>query len=267
MVALAGTAQAEGEQRARTYPGERKRTQEEQNEIDDEKKKEAMRELVASWMERLQLISVITTFFASAEAVMVGVVTRDVKDIPKLEQASNAALIGALVLHMFAAIVSFQAAFFLVNYRVHEAKKEEVQAEGGTFVETPLDIFEAVADPMLQRPKVFKALPKRVATNSSPIWSTNPHLVQVGPFRGQPPANILGRCHSLSVFLATVGFVLAVVGVGCFAWARQPQSASIFTTICIAISAMLCLGILIVPDISFDELGGRQVLRRRVVPV
>ena len=33
---------------------------------------------------------------------MVGVVTREVKDIPKLEQASNAALIGALVLHMFA---------------------------------------------------------------------------------------------------------------------------------------------------------------------
>src|SRR6266576_6052182 len=123
------------------------------------------------------------------------------------------------------AIVSFQAAFFLVNYKVHEAKKEEVQAEGGIFVETPLDIFEAVPDPMLQRPKVFKALPKRVATNSPPIWSTNPHLIQVGPFRGQPPTDILGRCHSLSVFLATVGFVLAVVGIGCFAWARQPQSA------------------------------------------
>lgn len=33
---------------------------------------------------------------------MVGVVTREVKDIPKLEQASNAAFVGALVLHMFA---------------------------------------------------------------------------------------------------------------------------------------------------------------------
>jgi hypothetical protein len=143
-------------------------------------------------------------------------------------------------------------------------------------VETPLDIFETVADPMLQRPKVFKALakgPKRITTYSkfdSSIWSTNPHLVQVGPFRGQPPANILGRCHSLSVFLATVGFVLAVVGIGCFAWARQSQSASIFTTICIGVSVMLSLGILIVPDIRFDELGGRQVtriFRGRVVPV
>ena len=36
-------------------------TQEEQNKIDDEKRKEAMRDLLSSWMDRLQLISVIVS--------------------------------------------------------------------------------------------------------------------------------------------------------------------------------------------------------------
>jgi hypothetical protein len=218
---------------------------------------------------------------------MVGVATSDVETQSKLETASNAAFLGALVLHMSAgtshtdlshffgsplsAITSFLAAFFLVNYRVHEAKKDEVQAEGHTFVETPLDIFEAVADPTLQQQRVFKSH-HHMATHDKvdSIWSTNPHLVQVGPFLGQPPTNILGRCHSLSVFLATVGFVLGVAGIGCFAWSRQSLSASIFTTICIGTTATLGVCILAVPDIKPDEVGGGRfgrILQRRVVPV
>ncbi|KAF8704434.1 hypothetical protein AX14_014019 [Amanita brunnescens Koide BX004] len=266
------TAQVGGAQGEQTYPDGRKRTQEDQDKVDDERRRIASRELVSAWMDRLQLISVITTFFASTEAVMVGVATSDVETQSKLETASNAAFLGALVLHMSAAITSFLAAFFLVNYRVHEAKKDEVQAEGHTFVETPLDIFEAVADPTLQQQRVFKSH-HHMATHDkvdSPIWSTNPHLVQVGPFLGQPPTNILGRCHSLSVFLATVGFVLGVAGIGCFAWSRQSLSASIFTTICIGTTATLGVCILAVPDIKPDELGGGRfgrILQRRVVPV
>lgn len=217
---------------------------------------------------------------------MVGVVTSEVENQSKLERASNAAFLGALVLHMSAgtthnfipislthsplsAITSFLAAFFLVNYRVHEARKEEVKAEGHALVETPVNFFEVVGDPTLQQPGVFKKRPEhRMATRDSPIWSSNPHLVQVGPF-GQPPTNLLGRCHSLSVFLATVGFVLGVTGIGCFAWSRQSLSTSIFTTSCIGITVMLGVCILTVPDIKVGELGGGLFFRRGVgvVPV
>ena len=212
---------------------------------------------------------------------MVGVVTSDVGKQSNLEKASNAAFLGALVLHMSAgtshrfiptslthlllsAITSFLAAFFLVNYRVHEARKEEVKAEGQAFVETPLDFFEAAGDPTLQQPGVFKRRPERLmATHEkvdAPIWSSNPHLAQVGPF-GQPPTNLLGRCHSLSVFLATVGFVLGVTGIGCFAWSRQSLSTSVFTTICIGITVMLGVCILTVPDIKLGEQGGGLLAR------
>jgi hypothetical protein len=220
---------------------------------------------------------------------MVGVVTSEVESQSNLERASNAAFLGALVLHMFAgtshrfiptslthssltAITSFLAAFFLVNYRVHEARKEEVQAEGYAFVETPLDVLEVVGDPTFQQQGVFKRHPKPpMATNGkadSPIWSSNPHLVQVGPF-GQPPTNVLGRCHSLSVFMATVGFVLGVTGIGCFAWSRQSLSTSIFTTTCIGITAMLGVCILTVPDIKLDGGLYARIFPRRagVVPV
>lgn len=221
---------------------------------------------------------------------MVGVVTSEVANQSKLERASNAAFLGALVLHMSAgtshtfiptslthssltAITSFLAAFFLVNYRVHEARKEEVQAEGQAFVETPLNVLEVVGDPTLQRPGVFKRIPKpRMEPTDgqadTPIWSSNPHLIQVGPF-GQPPTNVLGRCHSLSVFLATVGFVLGVTGIACFAWSRQSLSTSIFTTTCIGITAMLGVCILTVPDIKLEGGLFARIFPRRagVVPV
>ena len=147
---------------------------------------------------------------------------------------------------------------------MHEARKEKAEAEGDPFVETPLDIFEVAVDPTPHRPGMIKAQPRPIAIKKKvdrPLWSSNPHLVQVGPFRGKPPANILGRCHSLSVFLATVGFVLAMTGIGCFAWARQTQSVKIFTTAWIAICVTLGVGILIVPDINLDDFGGGSARR------
>ncbi|KAF8622774.1 hypothetical protein AX15_006857 [Amanita polypyramis BW_CC] len=248
-------------QRAQTYPGgERKGTQEEQSKVDEEKKKEALKGLVASWMDRLQIISVITTFFASMEAMLLSITTRDVKDQTGIEQATNAAFLGALVLHGSA------ASFFLVNYKVHEARKEEVQAEGGMFIEMPFSIFEAAADPRFRSDNnmVFRTSPRlgRTPVNKvvDPlIWSSNPHLVQVGPFHGQPPTNVLGRCYSLSVFLASVGFVFAMVGIGCFAWARHPMGASIFCTIWIGICVMFGVGILVVPDIKLGINAGNPI--------
>jgi hypothetical protein len=60
-----------------------------------------------------------------------------------------------------------------------------------------------------------------------PIWSSNPHLVQVGPFQNYPPTHLLHRCHALCVILTTVGFVLALMGILCFAWDRLPLSVSV----------------------------------------
>ena len=127
-----------------------------------------------------------------------------------IDQAANAALAGALVIHVFAAIISFLAAFFLIRYKLSAAKREERKFE------------VAVGNG-----------PGTVSSSS--VWSSNPHLEQVGPFRrGQPPTHLLDHCHSLCMGLSAVGFVLAITGVMCFAWSRLPPSSGIFASVCCA---------------------------------
>ncbi|THH21061.1 hypothetical protein EUX98_g8457 [Antrodiella citrinella] len=108
-------------------------TQEDQDQTDAETRKKVMKELVQSWMDRLQLISVITTFFAATEAQLLGITTPGPDDPSesRIEQAANAVLAGSLVTHVFAAILSFFAAFFLVRYRLNEATRAERKVEEG----------------------------------------------------------------------------------------------------------------------------------------
>ena len=138
-----------------------------------------------------------------------------------IDQAANAALAGALVIHVFAAIISFLAAFFLIRYKLSAAKREERKFE------------VAVGNG-----------PGTVSSSS--VWSSNPHLEQVGPFRrGQPPTHLLDHCHTLCMWLTAMGFVLAMVGVVYFAWTRLARSGGIFAAgcmfVCLAMSVVAFL--------------------------
>ncbi|KAI0919044.1 hypothetical protein AcW1_003477 [Taiwanofungus camphoratus] len=191
----------------------RKWTQRDQDETDAELRRRIMKDLVQSWMDRLQLISVITTFFATMEAQLLVITTPDRGEkSPPIEQAANAGLAGALATHLFAAIVSFLSAFFLIRYRVREAKREEQKVETGI---TP---------------------PSTTSSELPVIFSSNPHLEQVGPFsKRQPPTHLLHHLHSLCMGLAAVGFVLALTGTLCYTWARLPRSVSTFATACMGV--------------------------------
>ncbi|KAI5890211.1 uncharacterized protein SCHCODRAFT_02631151 [Schizophyllum commune H4-8] len=307
---------------------QRRQTQEEQDQEDDRERKKAMKELVQSWMDRLQLISVITTFFASTEAGLLQVVApSDPSDMSATESAANAGVLGALVLHTNAAILSFLASFLLVRYKVEEAKKEEMKIEyaasdhdhsdagsehpdapsyEGTDIEKgPVTIEMTASEPStkrdapvpmsrtgsnpakarsnatnngsnptlsvhnLKRPPVTVTSPSPIspsqthsisnpsfasplaslrAMNSSerrqtlsepPIFHANPHLEQVGPFAMlQPPTHLLSRCHALCLWLSALGFVLAIMGIACFAWSRTTTGVAIFTTALIGGSAL-----------------------------
>jgi len=81
---------------------ERKWTQEDQDDSDAQTRKKAMKDLVQSWMDRLQLTSLITTFFAATEAQLLSTtVPDDGSSLTSFEQAVNAGLAGALVIHVF----------------------------------------------------------------------------------------------------------------------------------------------------------------------
>ncbi|THV05162.1 hypothetical protein K435DRAFT_961541 [Dendrothele bispora CBS 962.96] len=107
----------------------RKPTQHEQDEADEKARRRAMNDLIQSWMDRLQLISLITTFLASVEAGMLQVTQSDDDNPSVLEQATNTALLSALVLHLHASFISFFAAFFLIRFKVKEANREELKVE------------------------------------------------------------------------------------------------------------------------------------------
>ncbi|KAI0691911.1 hypothetical protein BC835DRAFT_94807 [Cytidiella melzeri] len=218
--------------RERLQQDNRRWTQADQSRVDSEKKKKAMKELVTSWQDRLQLISIITTFFAGMEAQLLGIVTPDPEDLTHLRritQVSLVALSSALFVHTFAAILSFIAAFFLVRFRVHEAQHEEVKAELGVDSRKPTSQCASAA---VNKDGDGTATSDYVLANGGGgIYSTNPHLEQVGPFRAhEPPILLLDHCHLLCMFLSMMGFVLAVLGIMCYVWARLPVSSRIVTS-------------------------------------
>ncbi|TFK85343.1 hypothetical protein K466DRAFT_588169 [Polyporus arcularius HHB13444] len=212
----------------------RKWTQEDQDETDEKARRKAMNELVASWMDRLQLISVITTFFAAMESQLLGTTAPDPGDQTgesAASQLANATLTGALVVHVFAAILSFLAAFFLIRYKLTVAKREERKVESGlagSATNAHPGAGSETADANASR--------TTTASSNQPIWSSNPHLEQVGPFRrGQPPTHLLDHLHSVCMWLSIVGFVLALAGVLCFAWSRLALSGGVFASACMAV--------------------------------
>ena len=166
------------------------------------------------------------------------------------------------VLPWHVAVLSFLGAFLLIRYKLKEATREEMIAEG--MVNSPLagSVFKDVErhptgiDPGLQQTTnnindaTAMSAPERNKRKGSypiepPIISRNPHIEQVGPFMGSVSSHLLSRTHTLCVCLAAIGFVLAIVGILCYAWASQPKEVSIFASTCLG-TAVLTMVVLLI---------------------
>jgi len=215
-----------------------KKTQSQQDKDDDKARQDAEEKLVQGWMDRLQLISVITTFFAANEAQLLSITTPSDPSTPPGQtsptaQTANAMLSGALVLHTFSAVVAFIGAFVLVRYKVKEAKEEEAKEEGKT-----------------EKDKVNY---RENAKKQGQLWSSNPHIEQVGYFMPRcPPGSLMQQTHSVAIITAFVGFVFSIVGMLCYAWSQQARSVSIFSSACVAACLLLSL-IIIKPFAKAEE--------------
>ncbi|KAJ6631579.1 hypothetical protein B0H10DRAFT_1979433 [Mycena sp. CBHHK59/15] len=206
-----------------------------QNKADEKARRQATKDLTQSWMDRLQLISVITTFFASVEAGMLQVTTPGggSPSTAPASQVANAGFLAALVLHIWAAIISFLAAFFLVRYNLKEAKEEEMEVALAPGSKTP-----PPQPSQLNRPETTQSIGS-VFNKLQPVWTTNPHLEQVGPFQRKPPTHLLSRCHNLCILLTFIGFVLALLGIVAFAWNQQTIAVAVVT---FASTGICCAG-------------------------
>ena len=153
---------------------------------------------------------------------------------PWPSQVANAALTGALVVHIFAAILAFLAAFFLIRYKLTAAKREERKVESG-LSDSAVNTGSGNGAGASTGSDAVPEGQSRSSTTSSdpPIWSSNPHLEQVGPFRrGHPPTHLLDHCHSLCMWLSIVGFTFALVGVLAFSWSSLAKSGGVVASVC-----------------------------------
>jgi len=174
------------------------------------------------------------------------------------------------------------AAFFLIRYKLKVATNEEQQAEDQVhqkeMVDSPTSITSSDlefgqqnatrnqlkgrhqpindhnTDPI---PGLIRVKVNSPAASAPPIYSTNPHLVQVGPFKGQPPTHLLARCHTLCIFLTALGFVLALMGIMCFAWDRLPLSVSVSSSFFMAMCTAAVAFILMKPYPEEGTLSGQ----------
>ncbi|KAG1860849.1 hypothetical protein F4604DRAFT_1131027 [Suillus subluteus] len=255
----------------------RKRTQKDQDKADEKARKRAMTNLVNSWQERLQLISVITTFFASIEAGMLVPVNTDpnaVNALPGLLKAANAGFLGALIMHVYAAVLSFLAAFLLIRYKLKEASNEELFAEGrakgfqitaspvnGSFQVQDIERDAQDNDAQKFDPENSGTLDNHTDTKCDPpalrrmgsqpaeppIFVRDPHLEQVGFWSPTISSHLLSRVHTLCILFAGFGFILAIMGIMAYAWALQSKEVSIFVTVCFG-GAVLAMGVFFLPD-------------------
>lgn len=152
--------------------------------------------------------------------------------------------------------MSFLASFVLVRYKLSEAKKEEAKVEhftGSRTVASPIsthshhDLEKIGARSHSRSSNPHAPEPMRDSTTGEPIWSCNPRLEQVyrRPFSRQPPTGLLSRCHALCISLATIGFVLALMGTLCYAWAVQPRSVAVFASAMMGLCLVSGVGILV----------------------
>lgn len=79
------------------------------------------------------------------------------------------------------------------------------------------------------------------------VWSSNPHIIQVGPFQNHPPTHLLHRCHTLCVILTTTGFAMALMGILCYAWDKLPHSVSISATVCMGMCVLSGILVIVKP--------------------
>ncbi|KAF9646171.1 hypothetical protein BDM02DRAFT_3172063 [Thelephora ganbajun] len=207
-------------------------SQVDQDNYDEEARHQARESLIQSWKDRLSGISLITTFFVATEAQLLSATASgNGSPISTLGNVANAGLTGALLIHSFAAIVSFLAAFFLISHTLHEAK-----------LELKLDIDEVELEHTEPIHTSNGQQHRHVRERS--VTKHDTRLVHVCRFNSSlPPIQLLERCNHLCMLLTAAGFTLEIVGILCYAWDKMGVAVSSFssglTFFCLVISVIV----------------------------
>ncbi|KAI0827975.1 hypothetical protein BC628DRAFT_129140 [Trametes gibbosa] len=109
--------------------------------------KQALLSVVQVWLDRLQSMAVVTTFFVSIDSLLFSLTSStrpsDLHGWTMRDEVINASLGGAIIFHACASIVAYIGSFVLIRYRLNTAE----QAEESLFSTS----MAAAAPPVSQR--------------------------------------------------------------------------------------------------------------------
>ncbi|KAG0693946.1 hypothetical protein DFH29DRAFT_1006762 [Suillus ampliporus] len=191
--------------------------------------------LVAAWMQRIQVLTVATTFLASIDGKLFSLTTSQspvtVNTGLRSQEVVYACFTGGLILHVCASMLGYLASFALIRYEIVDATpqsgktKDELDefsgpglhhhesSHGKQLVLSPITPFRIVKT-LLQMPKGL----------------------QVQSRTSTPPLDLLTRCYFTTLALSGAGFILALLGIATYAWFGLQHVVGIFTMACIGVS-------------------------------
>ncbi|KAF9652820.1 hypothetical protein BDM02DRAFT_2631671 [Thelephora ganbajun] len=217
---------------------------------------------VQLWLSRLQLVTVVTAFFASTDGLLLGRVgAYDTANTSVGNILTHTALSGALALHVSAAIIAYLASFVLVKYN-----RISVPASGEDSVGTPghnpqqgrekapTSPGGSVKIPQPDHPMGLQSLGQHPVTGAFNPMITIERVYLRNFFRTRPSAslfyasssgpdtvtapelqdahNMLVRSNSVCVLLTFVGLLLAILGIMAYVWTTFTLASGIFVSVC-----------------------------------
>ncbi|KAG2074794.1 hypothetical protein BDR04DRAFT_1092340 [Suillus decipiens] len=196
--------------------------------------------LVAAWMQRLQILTVITTFLTSVDGQLFTLTSSTPSPVTlnaskESEELVYACFAGALVFHVCSSILGYAASFLAIRYEVVDAESPSVAKN---------DELDKRSDTGLHRihgkQLLLRAIPPLYAVQSLCQIPSNPRL-RFHTRTSTPPLDLLTRCYYTILVLSGAGFILALLGIATYAWFGLQRVVGIFTIACLGVSLFSCV--------------------------
>ncbi|KAI0776237.1 hypothetical protein BD413DRAFT_649867 [Trametes elegans] len=241
--------------------------------------KQALLAVVQVWLDRLQSMAVVTTFFVSIDSLLFSLTaatrSADLHTWTKRDQVINASLGGALIFHACSSIVAYIGSFVLIRYRLTNAEQQEedtlsrpqtssprnaasekrrmqstsahrpsasmgsTAAVPGSPMDTlrdvPIELYTDLrALVTVRRVHPLSFLQRGTRGRSAPAGKRDPEAsvrdTAVAALEGI--VGVLSRAHTMCACMASLGFVLALLGILTYSWTAVPTSLGIFASTC-----------------------------------
>ncbi|KAG1794106.1 uncharacterized protein HD556DRAFT_439226 [Suillus plorans] len=192
--------------------------------------------IVAAWMQRIQTLTLITTFLAGIDGELFTLtsVSSQVTVNASLDSQElvYACFTGALVFHVCASILGYIASFLLVRYKTIDAiPPSDMKIDALGKLPDTSSPHESINGKQL----LLKAIPPLYIVQS---LLQIPSGVRFQSRTSTAPLDLLTRCYFMILALSGAGFILALLGIATYAWFGLKRVVGIFTIACIGVSLL-----------------------------